>query len=397
MCKDRDLMEELNALPCGAEPLTAAEMERLTRTVLGRVKGAERRRKNRRTARRPAAWGRALAGAAACICLLAGVNSVNPALAEGLPLLGDVFAYINSLDKAPLQSDQMDEVARQAQVQAQNAPESLPEDAPKVMAAQQDGDAGTGDALHPENYTLTLRQIYCDELYLRVGLVLTAEDDSLAGFDAVTIDPPLLDETATEAEANALYGGVTLNGQPVSCDMLPRFSKQDDHTFVCELDYDLAGYTGNTQDMQAEITLSDLVGVVYSGEGEPQQTPLNGIYALSFTVSANETLTRMGTFSAGSQNGITLQSVAATPGETCVTYSVAPQENGVSPALQVFTADGASLEPAKELRTEEGGTSVFRAYLDAAPEGAAELTVRFVDKNREDLPLLAEWTVTLPR
>lgn len=397
MCKDRDLMEELNALPCGAEPLTAAEMERLTRTVLGRVKGAERRRKNRRTARRPAAWGRALAGAAACICLLAGVNSVNPALAEGLPLLGDVFAYINSLDKAPLQSDQMDEVARQAQVQAQNAPESLPEDAPKVMAAQQDGDAGTGDALHPENYTLTLRQIYCDELYLRVGLVLTAEDDSLAGFDAVTIDPPLLDETATEAEANALYGGVTLNGQPVSCDMLPRFSKQDDHTFVCELDYDLAGYTGNTQDMQAEITLSDLVGVVYSGEGEPQQTPLNGIYALSFTVSANETLTRMGTFSAGSQNGITLQSVAATPGETCVTYSVAPQGNGVSPALQVFTADGASLEPAKELRTEEGETSVFRAYLDAAPEGAAELTVRFVDKNREDLPLLAEWTVTLPR
>ena len=80
-----------------------------------------------------------------------------------------------------------------------------------------------------------------------------------------------------------------------------------------------------------------------------------------------------------------------------MTYSVAPQENGVSPALQVFTADGASLEPAKELRTEEGGTSVFRAYLDAAPEGAAELTVRFVDKNREDLPLLAEWTVTLPR
>ena len=265
------------------------------------------------------------------------------------------------------------------------------------MAAQQDGDAGTGDARHPENYTLTLRQIYCDELYLRVGLVLTAEDDSLAGFDAVTIDPPLLDETATEAEANALYGGVTLNGQPVSCDMLPRFSKQDDHTFVCELDYDLAGYTGNTQDMQAEITLSDLVGVVYSGEGEPQQTPLNGIYALSFTVSANETLTRMGTFSAGSQNGITLQSVAATPGETCVTYSVTPQENGVSPALQVFTADGTSLEPAKELRTEEGETSVFRAYLDAAPEGAAELTVRFVDKNREDLPLLAEWTVTLPR
>lgn len=397
MYKDHDLMEQLNDLSSADMPLTGAELSRLTKTVLKQVGREQERKKSRHAGRGWPVWRRVLTSGAACVLLLAGVNGFNPALAESLPVLGDVFAYINRLDKAQLQSGQLDEYARQAQVQAQNAPESLPEDAPKVMAAQQDGDAGTGDALHPENYTLTLRQIYCDELYLRVGLVLTAEDDSLAGFDAVTIDPPLLDETATEAEANALYGGVTLNGQPVSCDMLPRFSKQDDHTFVCELDYDLAGYTGNTQDMQAEITLSDLVGVVYSGEGEPQQTPLNGIYALSFTVSANETLTRMGTFSAGSQNGITLQSVAATPGETCVTYSVAPQENGVSPALQVFTPDGASLEPAKELRTEEGGTSVFRAYLDAAPEGAAELTVRFVDKNREDLPLLAEWTVTLPR
>ena len=397
MYDEHDLMQELNDLPCGSEPLTGAEMDRLTRTVVGRVKRAEKRRHSRRARHRWAAVGKVLAGGAACALLLVGINGVNPALAEGLPLLGNVFAYINEQPKAWLQSDQVSGYAQPAQLQAENAPESQPGEAPQAMLAQQDGDAGIAGRAAPETYTLSLRQIYCDELYLRVGLVLTAENDSLAGFDAVTIDPPLLDETATEAEANALYGGVTLNGQPVSCDMLPRFSEQDDHTFVCELDYDLAGYTGNTQDMQAEITLSDLVGVVYSGEGEPQQTPLNGIYALSFTASANETLTRMGTFSAGSQNGITLQSVAATPGETCVTYSVAPQENGVSPALQVFTADGASLEPAKELRTEEGGTSVFRAYLDAAPEGAAELTVRFVDKNREDLPLLAEWTVTLPR
>lgn len=396
MCKDRDLMEELNALPCGAEPLTAAEMERLTRTVLGRVKGAERRRKNRRTARRPAAWGRALAGAAACICLLAGVNSVNPALAEGLPLLGDVFAYINSLDKAPLQSDQMDEVAQQAQVQAQSAPETLPEDAPQAMVAQQDGAAGTEKMLHPENYALTLRQIYCDELYLRVGLVLTAEDDSLAGFDRVTIDPPLLDEVEQETEANALYGGVTLNGQAVPCDVLPRFVKQDDHTFVCEMDYNLANYTGDTQDMQAEITLSNLVGVVESGEGEPQQTPLEGSYLLSFTVSADETLTRMGTIRGGSQNGITLQSVAATPGETCVTYSVDPSTDGVSPALQVFAGDS-QLQAANGTRSEADGTVTLCEYFDAVPEGVTTLTVRAVDKNSEDLPVLAEWTVTLPQ
>ena len=174
MYKDHDLMEQLNDLSSADMPLTGAELSRLTKTVLKQVGREQERKKSRHAGRGWPVWSRVLTSGAACVLLLAGVNGFNPALAESLPVLGDVFAYINRLDKAQLQSGRLDEYARQAQVQAQNAPESLPEDAPKVMAAQQDGDAGTGDALHPENYTLTLRQIYCDELYLRVGLVLTA-------------------------------------------------------------------------------------------------------------------------------------------------------------------------------------------------------------------------------
>ncbi|MWK60490.1 hypothetical protein GO594_31445, partial [Pseudomonas otitidis] len=68
-------------------------------------------------------------------------------------------------------------------------------------------------------YTLTLRQVYCDELYLRVGLVLTASDESLAGFDAVTIDPPVLYEDTSREEANTLYGGVTMNGEAIGGDL----------------------------------------------------------------------------------------------------------------------------------------------------------------------------------
>lgn len=388
MYNDRDLMEQLDRLPSADLPLTAGELDRLSRTVLDRVARAQGSAPRPR--RRWPVWARALTGAAACLCLLAGLNSVNPALAEGLPLVGDVFAYINGLDKAPLRSDQLSGYAQPAQVQASPAP-----DTPQEDAASQE--AGAEKMLHPEACTLTLRQIYCDELYLRVGLVLTAEDDSLAGFDRVTIDPPLLDDVEQETEANALYGGVTLNGQAVPCDVLPRFVKQDDHTFVCEMDYNLANYTGDTQDMQAEITLSNLVGVVESGEGEPQRTPLPGSYPLSFTVSADETLTRLGTFENGTQNGITLQSVAVTPGETCVTCAFGPSlPEGESPALQVF-AGGSQLQAANGTYSEADGAVALREYFDAVPEGVTTLTVRAVDKNSQDLRTLAEWTVTLPQ
>ena len=40
-------------------------------------------------------------------------------------------------------------------------------------------------------YTLTLNQVYCDGLYLRIGLTLTAPDgnDSLAGYDWLAQNP----------------------------------------------------------------------------------------------------------------------------------------------------------------------------------------------------------------
>ena len=87
------------------------------------------------------------------------------------------------------------------------------------------------------------------------------------------------------------------------------------------MDYSLANYTGDTQNMQASITFSHLVGVS-TGDGAvgaEEKTPLEGTYAQHFTVSADASLTRMGTFAEETQNGITLKSVAATPGETCVT------------------------------------------------------------------------------
>lgn len=390
MCEDRELMNCLNDLPTDDPPLTEGEMARLTRTVLAKT---GRRRKAQRRRRWPV-WARALASGAACAVLLLGLNGLNPALAEGLPLLGDVFAYFNRLPKGYLQGNDLGDYAQSAQIEAEVQQEPMPQTEAAQPSAQ------PGEEVLPRNScTLTLRQIYCDELYLRVGLVLAAENDALAGFDGVTIRPPLLDENTSREEANTLYGGVTLNGESVGGDLVPYFRKQDDHTFFCEMQYSLQEYTGDTQDMEASLTFSHLVGICQGdgAVGEEQETPIDGVYHLDFTVSVDASLTRMGDFSEPEQGGICLESVAATPGETCVVYRLEPSlSETVSPALQVFLPDGTRLQGVSGTYREEENT-VVTEYLDAVPEETAVLTVRLVDKNREELPLLAEWTVTLPQ
>lgn len=399
MSEERRLLQELETIGTSDPPLTAAEMQRLTRDVLRRAgqAGAQKQGRARRPrkARRLPVWDRALAGGAACVALLAGLNAVDPALAEELPVLGNVFAAINSQQKATLKSEQLADYAQPAQIEA----EAQPDTAADPDAAAPEVQAKAVDGLHPETYTLTLSQLYCDELYLRVGLVLTAQDDTLAAFDTVTIDPPLLWEEIPEQELNTLYGGVTLNGQAVSGDILPCFRKQDDHTFFCEMQYNLQGYTGATQDMQASLTFSNLVGV--TGE-TGEKTPLPGVYTLEFAVSADETLTRRGTFTDAEQNGLTLTSVTVTPGETRVTYTVQePLPGGAAPALQVYAVQGQALTPLQAAggRIQEDGAQSGTRYtddFDAVPEGVRELKVQVVDKTDKDLAVLAEWTVTLP-
>lgn len=403
MLDNRDLMNALETLETSDPALTDTEMQHLTRAVLTRTacgNPAARRTghavKSRRSFRRLPAWGQVLTAGAACAVLLVGLNGINPALAEGLPLLGDVFAYFNDLPKGYLQGNDLGEYAQptqiEAEVQQDPAPEARDEAAPKVQAA-------AGNILTENPCTLTLSQVYCDELYLRVGLVLTAEDDTLAGFDAVTIDPPLLYEDTTEAEANTLYGGVTLNGESVGGDLVPCFRKQDDHTFFCEMQYNLQNYTGDTRDMQASLTFSHLVGITEESE---DKIPLEGTYNLNFTVSEDASLTRVGQIDGGEQNGVRLVSVKVTPGETQMEYAVfGPLPGDAAPAFRAFAVQGENLtklQPAagSERWDEVQSCTVHTDYFDAVPEGVTELRVQMLDKNAEEEVLLAEWTVTLP-
>ena len=328
---------ELDALPTEETPLTAAESDRLADAVLEKVhveSGEAPRKKSVHRAksakrRRVPVWGRALAGVAACMAVLCGVNTVNPALAEGLPFVGDVFSFLNQHDsKNQLKSDQLSGYAQQAAVPA--VPESQSE---------------TGESSTASPYTLTLNQVYCDGLYLRIGLTLTAPDgnDSLAGYDWLAQNPG--GEGWIEICQAQADGTLLANGQALYPQNGFVFEKVDGRTYAAAMDYDLADYNGDTASIDCQLTVAGLTGVqnAYDADGSYLRTRLDGRWKLNFTVSSGDTANRIGTVSEPEVNGYTLSSVIAAPGETRVTVQLsADAPEGAT--LQLFSADGQKLQ-----------------------------------------------------
>lgn len=271
---------ELDALPTEETPLTAAESDRLADAVLAKVhaeSGEAPRKKSVHRAksakrRRVPVWGRALAGVAACMAILCGVNTVNPALAEGLPFVGDVFSFLNQHDsKNQLKSDRLSGYAQQAAV-------------PAVSESQSE----TGESSTASPYTLTLNQVYCDGLYLRIGLTLTAPDgnDSLAGYDWLAQNPG--GEGWIEICQAQADGTLLANGQALYPQNGFVFEKVDDHTYAAAMDYDLADYNGDTAAIDCQLTVAGLTGVqnAYDADGSYLRTRLDGRWKLNFTASS---------------------------------------------------------------------------------------------------------------
>ena len=371
---------ELDALPMDDTPLTAAEADRLTANVLARVgnKAAAKRAVHRaKKSLRLPHRGRVLAGAAACMAVLCDVNSVNPALAEGLPFVGDVFSFLNQQRfKTQLQSDQL---TAQAQ--------------PTAVPAVPDADSAAGESTP---YTLTLNQIYCDGLYLRIGLTLTAPegDTTLAGYDWLAQDPGgegWLSICEDHADGTLLVDGQALYPQSGFV-----FEKVDDHTFAAAMDYDLADYTGSTDAMDCTLAVAGLNGTqnAHNADGNYLRTALDGSWKLNFTASASDTANRIGTPVEPEANGYTMTCVIAAPGETRVTVQL-PAESPDGAVLQLFTTDGQKLQCASSRPNDDGSAVTYD--FDAVPAEDAALTARMVNKNTDPLTVLAQWQIALPQ
>lgn len=251
---DVDLLKTLNDQPMPETPLTDDEFARVLDAACGRLP------QKKPAGHRRFPWGRVAAAAAACLAVgLGSINFAAPAVAEQLPVVGSLFSWLNrggQDDYVSLQSEQLNKYAETVESTAESA------DSP---------------------YTLTLGQVFNDGDWLRISLMLTSEDDSLAGFNAIGPREDAVEKAMQSGGGQ--YGTLVLdNGIELSGGVT--FEKRDDHTFVAGLNYelflthdDLAGHT-------ATLTLSDLMacnksivetdGKSYWHYDYADQTPLPG-------------------------------------------------------------------------------------------------------------------------
>lgn len=388
---DPSLLRELDALDLPAAPLEAGEADRVLALAGGRVHAAS---PAKHTPRRVWRWVRGGAAvAAACVLVLGSVNFVDPAFAESLPLVGGVFSWLNRSEDARLRSEQLNQYADTVGQTAESA-----------------------DAA----YTVTLGQVYRDEDWLRLSLVLTAGDDSLAGFDTIRADAG----GSMPADVRDASGTLVLqDGSAIMQEGVGWFTRQDDQTFVMGLNYPLFLDRARTPEQltgqTVTLALHDLVAcnteIVAEtsnawGGGSTRmeyhdETPLAGDYTLTFTMPAPSSEGVRSYTGPQEQNGITLHSLTATPAATKFEIQV-PSYAGESCTTQIrLTAeDGALLKPERG----EGGhvdetdpASDYRMtyYYDAVPENSPSvtLTVYKVDHSAqpETAQVVATFTVPL--
>jgi len=218
-------------------------------------------------------------------------------------------------------------------------------------------------------------------------------------------------------DANTQYGTLVVDDGNMLSGAID-FEKRDDHTFVTGINYelflthdDLAGHT-------ATLTLSDLVacnksivetdGKSYWHYDYADQTPLPGSYTLTFTIpEASDAGVR--TLPAPvEQDGVTLQSIKATPAATKVLLTFPPEQHWVS--VKLYTADGTELghergeggwwtdgawtaDPA-DFDHPEQCTKASYDYFAAVPENCHSLTVKVYDFDTD--AELTTFTVELP-
>lgn len=383
---DPSLLQELDQLDLPAAPLDAAEWDRVLSAARGQVNAA---RPCRRTPRRALHWVRyTAAAAAACFVVLGSVNFANPALAESLPLVGNLFSWINRADDTRLRSEQLNQYAQTVEQTAESA-------------------GGP--------YTITLGQIYRDEDWMRLSLVLTVKDDSLAGFDTIRADAGGSMPADTADASGAL---VLENGGAILEEGSGWFTRQDDHTFVMGLNYPLFPYEEWDGPLSGETVTMHLHGLVacnvevleeetYEWGGSYQhleyhdETPLEGDYTLTFTIPEPGT-EGIRTFTGPKEeNGVTLHSLTATPAAAKLDIQV-PADGNIQPRLT--TEDGTLLKPERgegQHVDENDSNSDYRwiYYFDTVPEDCRNVTVtvyNIVDYEKPDgYEVLAEFTVPL--
>lgn len=384
---DPDLLRALDDLDLPGVPVEKGEWDRVLASARGQVNANRRDWKARRSRPLLRLVRSAAVAAAACVVVLGSVNLANPAFAESLPLVGTLFSCINREEDTRLRSEQLNQYAQTVEQTAESA---------------------------TSPYTVTLGQVYRDEDWMRLSLVLTAQDDSLAGFDIIRADAGGSMPLDTADASGALIGE---QGMVITQEGQGWFSRQDDHTFVMGLNYPMFLYEtdGPMSGQSVTMHLHGLVacnmevleekskpwGISYQHWAYHDETPLEGDYTLTFTIPEPGT-EGIRTFTGPEeQNGITLHSLTATPAAAKLDLQV-PAEGSIQPKLTTEDGTLLKLERGEGVHVDENDSNSdyrWTYYFDTVPEDCHNVTLtvyNIVDYDKPDgYEVLAEFTVPL--
>lgn len=303
-------------------------------------------------------------------------------------MVGNLFAWINRDADARLRSEQLNQYAGTVEQTAESAEGA---------------------------YTVTLGQIYRDEDWLRLSLLLTAADGSLDGFDTIRADA----DGSMPADTRDASGTLVLgDGGAIMQEGQGWFTRQPDGSFVMGLNYPLFLDEWTPEELTGQTVTLGLHGLVACnteivaqtthewGGGLTQmeyhdETPLEGDYTLTFTMPAPSTEGVRSYTGPQEQNGVTLHSLTATPAAAKLDIQV-PADGSIQ--LKLTTEDGTLLkqERGEGVYVDENDpTSDVRwtHYFDTVPEDCRTVTVTVYDVTDYDAPdgyeILAEFTVPL--
>lgn len=307
---------------------------------------------------------------AACFVLLLTVNFINPAFAEGLPLIGNTFKSINSLSKSSVGT---------------NLDTYETEPVNEVLLA-----------IAPTECEVELLNVFSDGEYAHASFEMRVPDDVAEKYYYFyTQGNTAADGVACES---ALFSD---NGQSFF------WPTGEPNTFAGTLAYKLPKKYENGESFKFSITIEKFMGVFREGNGDSEDAPIPQ-FSAETELTADTSNNKSFDINAKS-NDYELFHIESTPSYTIVTstYSepidAGEKYGGASnpqyPVEALFTGDGKELKRnysffEGEDWVEPAQTGASPYAFDGVPAGANMVVFRWY-RNYDYDEVLAEFTIDL--
>lgn len=289
--------------------------------------------------------------------LLLGVNGVNPAFAESLPLVGSIFQSIN--DKGHLPAENRG-----------HAKDSL-----GAFATAVGGEGGHTVEIPCKNplaspMTAALKEVYYDGSFVFAGLELRLDtnEERLSERFGPGYDILIGGESQVRHAGNGTVDRSSDNG---FCDL--------SDTFITKIG---RGQYAMQRAFRVPDALqgADSLDVTLSFEGFDMMQD-NGAFTLDFTAQKTEVPVREIDCTGVEHNGIRLVSATASPTITCIMAEY--PENYVNPACGAVFGDGISIGGVggTDMALENGMTRDIGVYAGLREDETRNIVWRLFDKN----------------